>query len=1165
MKRVTLDYTIYLTDRTVVAERQAAVSSYRARGHLGGSYPPDQFVNYPDAGTGVMFMSPTYAAIKYPTAAVYVDGAAPAVGLPYITSPWIKSLTQTNLPIYEDVFEKKVGGWFGISWLFGTTVRFEWAAHFAYIGPALPQDGTGTPVSTPGNISRRRWIEGFELPQDGSGGSSGGTDLFSRAAARSLEGTGFSFVNSNAYKTHSCAENIPGLAPTSSWERMYIKLVANPTGSTFFWTAYGSLGAHYGAALSILPTGQIALYNDTAFNGQQLLGSVAQPLTIGSWYRLDILLKSGIGGEVALNLNGARVLTVGFGAAEGLGVLNNVHVSSRVGNSLNLNESAKLLGLFIDDWICADYPAIAANVMPNDWVNGSRVVLTRPKVLAATNAWAGDYRYLLAHGNEVSSQGPGCTSSTSGARLAVTLDAERIIDTYPGALGPVAMSVGAWITRLGLGGSLGYSVHGAAAVMAATTAASGAWNNVFFNMAAGITPASFSPIELYYDKGADGLLSTITSFAAVVEVIGQFGPEDVIPGPTTVAPQQGDTGLHNAPYPLTPWARLTTLAPLCPVAIRAGTYVGNGVAQDLSFNYPVAWLWIRNVTDATPGTYWTTTLATSHFSVQQGPNAFILPRAEMDPTFVADGIEDNQQTKAVIRLTGAAVSANINGKTFQYVAFMDPGMRFVLNGALRIHRGTLDATTPLVKPAFLAKFAMLFLETIGASTVTRLWFKGQGHATASASVVDAAETASVLSLAAGSITSKSAFANAGNQTAFTLWRTDDGSGDAGIPKVLCHYSYVGDGAASRTLPIAPASGMRPLLAFITPHNGATLFRDPSHTGTTSTAIGVSYTANAATGITAGGIDQVTIGSVLNANGVTYEFFCIPGDAVAGNNGWSENPPGDLLPVEPIVPVDGPWPPPPGDPPLPPVAPPVDPVDPPPGTPPGPTDPPGEEFGTQCVIRSTKLINRALGMIGISQPIVDVVTEQTVEATLARLNYDDCVLAVLRDFPWPFATRYAALTLAHGTPDVPANADWTYAYRAPYDMVYARRIVRDEKKRDDDTDPIKFRVGTGGINVLDTLGAEIEGYLIYTNEVLDVVTLEYTVRHLCAAGTGDALFREALLWKVAHTLAPALARDEKKIDRAQAMYERCLKTATARAANEQQQDVDDSDAPWIAGR
>jgi hypothetical protein len=40
---------------------------------------------------------------------------------------------------------------------------------------------------------------------------------------------------------------------------------------------------------------------------------------------------------------------------------------------------------------------------------------------------------------------------------------------------------------------------------------------------------------------------------------------------------------------------------------------------------------------------------------------------------------------------------------------------------------------------------------------------------------------------------------------------------------------------------------------------------------------------------------------------------------------------------------------------------------------------------------------------------------------------------LRDYPWPFATRYVTPALVGGTSQVPVNADWQYSYRLPADL------------------------------------------------------------------------------------------------------------------------------------
>ena len=77
-----------------------------------------------------------------------------------------------------------------------------------------------------------------------------------------------------------------------------------------------------------------------------------------------------------------------------------------------------------------------------------------------------------------------------------------------------------------------------------------------------------------------------------------------------------------------------------------------------------------------------------------------------------------------------------------------------------------------------------------------------------------------------------------------------------------------------------------------------------------------------------------------------------------------------------------------------------------------------------------------------------------------------VEAVLRDFPWGFATRYADLVLVAGDPVNRVNKDWTYAYRAPLDMVHARRIVGQAgEQRRYDHKPPHFRVGSDATGYL----------------------------------------------------------------------------------------------------
>jgi hypothetical protein len=216
----------------------------------------------------------------------------------------------------------------------------------------------------------------------------------------------------------------------------------------------------------------------------------------------------------------------------------------------------------------------------------------------------------------------------------------------------------------------------------------------------------------------------------------------------------------------------------------------------------------------------------------------------------------------------------------------------------------------------------------------------------------------------------------------------------------------------------------------------------------------------------------------------------------------------------------------------------------------------EEIATDldagCLDWTTRIANLALSRIGISRQITDLEDEVTEDAVLVRLHYVADLQEVLRAFAWPFATTYATLDLVDGTPDTPVNDDWQYSYRLPTNHLFARRVLGSAGlKRAYDPNPPTFR-----------LASDTNGGLLYTDQV-DAV-LEYTARLVCPASTGDAQFRSALAWKLAHSLAGPLTRDEKKIAYCWQLYQYAIVSAATGAAREQQQDKP-GDADWISGR
>ena len=222
--------------------------------------------------------------------------------------------------------------------------------------------------------------------------------------------------------------------------------------------------------------------------------------------------------------------------------------------------------------------------------------------------------------------------------------------------------------------------------------------------------------------------------------------------------------------------------------------------------------------------------------------------------------------------------------------------------------------------------------------------------------------------------------------------------------------------------------------------------------------------------------------------------------MAGNNGFSVD--GEFIPVSPTALA--------GAPPWDDNPPPTEPL---PDGPGGPVIPGGgfpgtggaDDFNAQCIAPSTTIINQALSRLGVSKRVVNITTDLTQEADTARLHYLEDVTRTLRDVPWPFATRHATLQLVTGV----SSPDWAYAYRQPSDCVFERRLIASRAGAVDPTPP-PFQ-----------LSSDNEGGLIFCNVAAAV--LGYTYRPSCAAGVGDALFREALGWRLALSLAPALSR------------------------------------------
>lgn len=1099
-----LEYTIHLISKAEAAAKQ---------------------LQFPD---GVR-KAPAVAAVDY-TAPIQIVSApfvAPCTRSPFFTFPVLLPSTLTNYPRHLATFTRKSGGWFGLSFLFGTTTTFIWVGKFAYApDPTAVVDGEPTEIVA---IAKRKFMAGWESLNHSAGnadntsvgGSSSGGMV---EASRHLDGMGWYASEGNG--NSAVFSQFGATASNKTWERLYFKLVTAPQAANErIW--YGTGGGLSGVSLNMTPDRRIAVHNVDAGGNEVVLASSSTQFELGRWYRMDWLVEfKNPGGNIRVWFNRAIEINVIAPAGVGLSLTMN-HTQSHIGAG-GIHVAADQFQCYYDDWVGAEWPTedSQGRFVGLDWLNGSRVIAVPVTGFGTGNNWLGDYRYANHFRVPATIPGStGLTSSVSGDALRLVADTRALANT-PGSLGAVQFMVAVYGVQTVAGqGTLGWKYDGVIDLASQVTnvggAAEGGGGNAWFRrwfQPSGLTEpiANLDPFELHKVKASNANAATILAAVILVELIGAFGDEDVAEDeddvPTAIPARRG---IHNSPYPDTPWAR-STIPPISPVITHTGTYVGNDTVTQLTFRAPVGWLWIRPVLGAGEiGSLWFSSMVQGHIRGGQGASMALPVQAMIDPTFVPVDAEDEQEQRTVIQVSGNDQSTNQNTVVYQYVAFMDPGSRYHLNGAYSNRNNAFPAptgkVTPLAHPTFLPEYGFVQQESTGSggSTFSR-HAKGPGHAADAASKMDSAETAAALTFAAGQITTRALVQGTTNEItwAYSLWRDDDLSSDPNKHNVVRVFSYTGDGSATRSVSFG-TSGKRPVFAIITPHNATSYYRDPSHLTNNSNAM--NGAAISTTAITGGGIDTIIVGSALNANGVIYEVFVLIGSATGGNGGWSID--GEFSVVEPDSPEDGDYtdgddsdededP---------------DPVDPDPD--PGPDDGDDCNDGVVCVAATTRIVNLALLEIGSVQVLTNYCTQQTKEARIAQEVYEQCVRHTLITYPWPFATKYAVLAL---TAAQPSNQDWVYAYRMPVDCIFPRRIV---VNRGTAVDPSPPPMG---------LSSDGSGGIILSNE--QNATLEYTARPGCVGFNGDDLFREALKWRLAAALAPPLTRIPGEADRCLKMFE-----------------------------
>jgi len=188
------------------------------------------------------------------------------------------------------------------------------------------------------------------------------------------------------------------------------------------------------------------------------------------------------------------------------------------------------------------------------------------------------------------------------------------------------------------------------------------------------------------------------------------------------------------------------------------------------------------------------------------------------------------------------------------------------------------------------------------------------------------------------------------------------------------------------------------------------------------------------------------------------------------------------------------------------------------------------------MNQVELCNLALSRIGhgASKPVQSL-DEGGESANACKRVFPSAMASLLREYEWPFARRCAALALSAETVE-----GWEYAYAYPDNCAFLLAVG--PSGSDATRMPAKSMRCAFGL----VAAADGESLLVAANipDALAWYTVSVTNPHF-----GDALFQDALAWRVAGELALALKADPKMAQNAGLQYELALSKALSAVGNE----------------
>ena len=184
-----------------------------------------------------------------------------------------------------------------------------------------------------------------------------------------------------------------------------------------------------------------------------------------------------------------------------------------------------------------------------------------------------------------------------------------------------------------------------------------------------------------------------------------------------------------------------------------------------------------------------------------------------------------------------------------------------------------------------------------------------------------------------------------------------------------------------------------------------------------------------------------------------------------------------------------------------------------------------------------ICNLALSHLGVGKDINNLETERSEEAQACRSFYEQALQQTLRDFEWPFATRFIELTQVEEDPTV----EWAFSYRYPHGCLFFRRILSGFRNETTDT-KIEYRIASDDY-----------GQLIYTDK--EDAEAEYTI-NADDPNVYPVDFVQALSLRLAYYIAPRVTKGDpmRLQDKVAALYISELTKAQSNAMNEEQSEL-----------